>query len=322
MTPPAHDALTTNSGASRPLVAVVGPTGSGKTDLALSIAEVFDGELVGCDSLQIYRYLDIGTARTPLAERRGMPHHMMDLVDPDRIYTAGDYARDARAVLAGISGREKLPVVAGGTGFYLRALLEGLFAGPQRDEALRARLTAIEKARAGFLHRLLRRLDKPAASRIHPNDLPKLIRAIEVCLLRRRPMSAQFEDGRNRLSGYRVLKIGLAPPRAELCRRLDRRLADMFARGLIDEVRGILARGFSRNVKPMESIGYKEALAVVEGRIEPDQALAAAQLATRQYAKRQMTWFRREKDVVWLDGFGDDLAVRNAAFHLVRSFGT
>jgi len=316
-----HDALTTDSGASRPLVVVLGPTGSGKTELALAVAEVFDGELVGCDSLQIYRYLDIGTARTPPAERRGIPHHMMDVVDPDQLYTAGDYARDARAVLADISGRGKLPVVAGGTGFYLRALLEGLFAGPRRDEALRERLAAIEKDRAGFLHRLLRRLDQPTASRIHANDLPKLIRAIEVCVLRRKPMSEQFEEGRNRLSGYRVLKIGLAPPRAELSRRLDRRLAEMFARGLVDEVRGILAQGFNRDVKPLESLGYKEALAVIEGRMQPAEALAAAQLATRQYAKRQMTWFRRENDVAWLEGFGDDPAVRTAALDLVRKIG-
>jgi tRNA dimethylallyltransferase len=322
MTLSSGDALATNSGASRPLVVVLGPTGSGKTELALSVADVFDGELVGCDSLQIYRYLDIGTARTPPAERRGIPHHMMDLVDPDRIYTAGDYAREARAVLADISLRGKLPVVAGGTGFYLRALLEGLFAGPRRDEALRERLAAVEKARAGFLHRLLRRLDKPTAARIHAHDLPKLIRAIEVCLLRRRPMSEQFAEGRNRLSGYRVLKIGLVPPRAELCRRLDRRLADMFARGLIGEVRGILAHGFPRDVKPLESLGYKEALAVIEGRMQIAEALAAAQLATRQYAKRQMTWFRREKDAVWLEGFGDDPPVRSTAFDLVRSFVT
>jgi len=304
------------------LIVVLGPTGSGKTDLALSIAEVFDGELVGCDSLQIYRYFEIGTARTPPEERRGVPHHMLDLIDPDRVYTAGDYARDARAVLSDISRRGKLPVVAGGTGFYLRALLEGLFAGPQRDEALRQRLAAREKACPGSLHGLLRRLDKSTAARIHPNDSPKLIRAVEVCLLRRKPMSMQLAEGRNRLSGYRVLKIGLAPPRQELCRRLDRRLADMFARGLIDEVRGILARGFSRDVKPLESLGYKEALAVVEGRMRIEEALAAAQLATRQYAKRQMTWFRRERDVVWLEGFGADPAVQGKALSLVRNFGT
>jgi len=315
-----HQALTTNRDPSHPLAAVAGPTGSGKTELALSVAEMFDGELIGCDSLQIYRYLDIGTARTPPAERRGIPHHMMELLEPDQIYTAGDYARDARIVLAGISERGKLPVVVGGTGFYLRALLEGLFAGPRRDEALRERLASIEKRRAGFLYRLLLRLDRPSAARIHPNDSPKLMRAIEVCLLRRKPMSVQFAEGRNRLSGYRVLKIGLAPPRAELCRRLDRRLADMFAQGLIEEVRRILARGFSRDIKPLESLGYKEALAVFEGRLEIAEALAAAQLATRQYAKRQMTWFRREKDVVWLEGFGDDPAVRDAAFDLVRCF--
>jgi len=303
----------------QPLVVVLGPTGSGKTDLALSIAQLFDGELVGCDSLQIYRHFNVGTAKTPTSERRGVPHHLIDLIDPDGTFTAGDYARAGRKALNEIAGRGKLPVVAGGTGFFLRALLEGLFPGPERDEDLRERLSRRERARPGFLHRLLRRLDKPTAARIHLHDARKLIRAIEVSMLRRTPMSEQFQAGRDRLTGYRILKVGLAPPRARLHQRIDERLARMFESGLLEEVRQILAQGFPRTSKPFESLGYKEALAVVEERMTPDEALAAAQLATRQYAKRQMTWFRREKDVVWMEGFGGDSEVRENTLALVKS---
>ena len=302
----------------QPLVAILGPTGSGKTSLALDIAQLFDGELVGCDSVQIYRHFNLGTAKTPPSERRGIPHHLIDVVDPDGVFTAGEYARAGRAVLAEITSRGRLPVVVGGTGFYLRALLEGLFPGPLRDEGLRERLGRIEAQRPGFLHRLLRRLDKPAAARIHPNDSNKLTRAIEVSLLGRKPMSEQFEAGRDPLTGYRILKIGLAPQRALLNQRLDERLARMFD-GLVGEVRSILAMGYPRSAKPFESLGYKEALAVVEGRGTPEEVLAAAQLATRQYAKRQMTWFRREKDVTWFEGFGEDSGVKAKTLDLIKS---
>jgi tRNA dimethylallyltransferase len=239
-------------------------------------------------------------------------------VDPDRVFTAGEYAREGRAALSEITSRRKLPVVVGGTGFYLRALLEGLFAGPVRDEGLRERLGRIEAQRSGFLHRLLRKLDKPAAARIHPNDSNKLTRAIEVSLLGRKPMSEQFTAGRDPLTGYRILKIGLAPPRALLNQRLDERLARMFESGLIGEIRGILAMGYPTSAKPFESLGYKEGLAVVEGRMTPQEALAAAQLATRQYAKRQMTWFRREKEVTWSEGFGEDSGIKRNALDLIK----
>ena len=300
------------------VVTILGPTGSGKTDLALDIAQLFDGELVGCDSVQLYRHFNVGTAKTPPSERRGIPHHLIDAVDPDRVFTAGEYAREGRAALSEITSRRKLPVVVGGTGFYLRALLEGLFAGPVRDEGLRERLGRIEAQRSGFLHRLLRKLDKPAAARIHPNDSNKLTRAIEVSLLGRKPMSEQFTAGRDPLTGYRILKIGLAPPRALLNQRLDERLARMFESGLIGEIRGILAMGYPTSAKPFESLGYKEGLAVVEGRMTPQEALAAAQLATRQYAKRQMTWFRREKEVTWSEGFGEDSGIKRNALDLIK----
>ena len=300
------------------VVAILGPTGSGKTNLALDVAQLFDGELVGCDSVQIYRHFNLGTAKTPASERRGIPHHLIDVVDPDRLYTAGEYARAGRVALAEITSRGRLPVVVGGTGFYLRALLEGLFPGPVRDEGLRERLGRIEAHRPGFLHRLLRKLDKSAAARIHPNDANKLTRAIEISLLGRKPMSEQFQAGRNPLIGYRVLKIGLAPQRALLNQRLDERLARMFE-GLIGEVRSILAMGYPPSAKPFESLGYKETLPVVEGRMTPEEALAAAQLATRQYAKRQMTWFRREKGVTWFEGFGDDGSIKTKTLDLIKS---
>jgi tRNA dimethylallyltransferase len=200
----------------RPLVAVVGPTGSGKSDLALRLAGEFAGEIVNCDSLQVFRYFDIGTAKTPPAARRGIPHHLIDVADPDQLFTAGEYARLARGAIAAISARGRLPIVAGGTGFYLRALLDGLFAGPSRDPGLRLRLAARETRRPGSLHRLLRRFDSQAAARIHPHDVPKVTRALEVCLLTRRPVSELFREGRDPLAGYRVLKLGLEPGRDAL----------------------------------------------------------------------------------------------------------
>jgi tRNA dimethylallyltransferase len=304
----------------KPLVAIVGPTGSGKSDLALAIAAEFSGEVVNCDSLQIYRGFDIGTAKLPPAERLGIPHHLIDILHPDEIFTAGEFARRARAALKEISGREKLPVICGGTGFYLRALLDGLFAGPRRDEALRARLEARRKRRPESLHRILRRLDPPAARAIHSNDAPKLIRAIEVCLLTRRPLTELYGTGREALSGYAVLQLGLAPPRQALYQRLDERCRRMFAGGLVEEVRGILARGYPATAKPFESVGYKQAMGMLNGELTGEEALLLAQRSTRRYAKRQVTWFRADPRIEWLAGFGDAHDVRRKAIERVREF--
>jgi tRNA dimethylallyltransferase len=304
----------------RPLVAVVGPTGSGKSDLALRLAEEFAGEIVNCDSLQVFRHFDIGTAKTPPAGRRGIPHHLIDVADPDRLFTAGEYARLAREAITDISARGRLPIVAGGTGFYLRALLDGLFAGPPRDPDLRRRLGARETRRPGSLHRLLKRFDPQAAARIHPHDVPKVTRAMEVCLLTRRPVSELFREGRDPLAGYRVLKLGLQPGRDALYRRLDERCQGMFSGGLVEEVRGILAMGFAPSAKPFESHGYKQALQLFSGELNLHNAVFYAQRNTRNYAKRQLTWFRREAGLVWLEGFGDSEAVRHTASVRVRSF--
>ena len=293
-----------------PLIAILGPTGSGKTDLALCLAERFNGEIVNCDSVQIYRHFDIGTAKTPLEQRRGIPHHLIDMVEPGDVFTAGDYAALARAVLAEIAARNRVPVVAGGTGFYLRALFDGLFPGPRRDAATRTQLAARERRRPGSLHRLLLRLDPKSAARIHANDINKTIRALEVCLLARQPLSKMFEQGRDRLQGFEIVKAGLNPPREALYERLDRRFERMIDAGLLDEVRRLLQSGVSPEAKPFESLGYKQALAVVRGELSLEAAIASAQMETRRYAKRQMTWFRSERDLTWFAGFGNDPSVQ------------
>jgi tRNA dimethylallyltransferase len=302
------------------VIAILGPTGAGKSELALCLAQEFAGEVVNCDSLQIYRYFDLGTAKFPVAERRGVPHHLIDILDPDQVFTAGEYARLARGVLGEVSARGRLPVIAGGTGFYFRALIDGLFPGPSRDQALRDRLDARERRKPGSVHRLLDRFDPEAARRIHPHDLPKLMRALEVRLLTRRAATEMFRQGRDSLRGYRPLKIGLAPPRDELYERLDQRSEQMFQGGLVDEVRGILSRGFPASSKPFESHGYRQAIQFLNGELSLKEAIFYAQRNTRRYAKRQMTWFRQERDMEWFSGFGDNRQIQRAVLERTGEF--
>lgn len=277
--------------------------------MALGLAETFGGEIVNCDSIQVYRGFNIGSAKLPEAERRGIRHHLIDILDPHELFTAGDFARLAREAIAEISARGRLPILCGGTGFYLRALLDGLFEGPGRDEQLRARLAAREQRRAGSLHRLLARLDRATAARIHPNDVPKVTRALEVCLLSRRPASELFREGRDALQGYRTLKLGLFPDRDALNQRLEARARAMFEAGLVEEVRGLLAQGIPPTEKPFESLGYSQALQQIQGELSPRDAVFYTQRGTRQYAKRQLTWFRREEGMKWLRGFGNETSV-------------
>ncbi len=303
-----------------PLLAIVGPTAAGKSALALAIAEETGGEILSYDSVQIYRGFDIGSGKVPMEQRRGIPHHLLDVVDPERVFTAGDYRREALRVLTAMRERGRIPVLVGGTGLYLRSLLQGLFDGPPRSETLRARLRKMA-ARHGpwFLHRLLTRLDAASASRIHPRDEQKLIRAIEVCLLAGQPMSVMFSQGRAGLEGFRVFKLGLSPPRLQLHERINRRVEEMYRAGLLEEVRAALARPAGARLKPLdEALGYPEARAALRGDLSVEEAIRRTQAATRQYAKRQMTWFRREEGVTWFTGFGHDPEVQRQAVDWIR----
>ena len=309
-------------GAKEPLVVLLlGPTGSGKTALSLALGARFGGEVVSCDSVAVYRGMDAGSAKPTKEERASAPHHLIDLAEPDKPFTAGEYSRQARTALKEIAGRGKLPIVTGGTGLYLRALTEGLFAGPARQEDLRERLRlTAEKRGSAWLHRVLTRLDSARAAEIHANDVPKLIRAIEVCLAGRRPMSevlAREDSARDPLTGFRLLRIGLNPPRAALYERLNQRCGAMFAVGLVEETRGLLER--YGPVKALDALGYRQALAVVRGEMSEEAAIAAAQQGHRNYAKRQLTWFRREPDVRWIAGFGDEAETVRVAEELVQA---
>jgi tRNA dimethylallyltransferase len=297
-------------------ILLLGPTGSGKTALSLALAERFNGEIISCDSVAVYRGMDLGTAKPTPEERSRIPHHLIDVADPDQPFTAGEYSRRARAALREIADRGKLPIVTGGTGLYLRALTEGLFAGPARHEDLRKRLRrSAQRHGSAWLHHLLTRLDPASAGRIHANDTPKLIRAIEVCLATRQPMSRVL--GRDPLIGFRLLRIGLSPPRADLYDRLNQRCAEMFDHGLIQETRALLA--CYGPIKALDSLGYRQALSILLKGISEKVAIAEAQQGHRNYAKRQLTWFRREPGVHWIEAFGNGPDAQRIAADLVRA---
>lgn len=299
------------------LVVLVGPTASGKSALALKLALEFGGEIISCDSVAVYRELEIGTAKPSLKDREAIPHSLLDVVGPEEPYTAGDYSRDARVALRKIHARGRLPIVVGGTGLYLRAMLDGLFPGPQRCEGLRERLRANEERRgSGYLHRLLRRIDSTSADSIHANDLPKIIRAIEVYLAARQPLSEAWKQGRDALSGFRILRIGLDPPRKLLYERINSRAATMFNRGLVEETRSLVAR-FGPDCRPLQSLGYKQAGALLRGEMTLEQALDRTAQGHRNYAKRQMSWFRSDHHIHWLRDFGDKPETAREASGLV-----
>jgi len=299
------------------LIAIAGPTGSGKTALSLALAERFQGEIVSCDSVAVYRDMEIGTAKPTPEERARIPHHVIDILPPDQFCTAGDYSRRARQAVAEIAARGHLPIVTGGTGLYLRALLEGLFAGPQRSEEMRERLRrSATRHGPSWLHRLLRRLDPSAAERIHANDQPKLIRAIEVCLAARQPLTEAWQSGRDPLQGFRILRLGLDPPRPLLYQRLDARARAIFAAGLVEETRALLQK-YGEEPRAFDSLGYRQARAVLRGEMSEEEAIAATAQGHRNYAKRQLTWFRREPEMHWMQGFGDQPEIMQETEKLV-----
>ena len=307
MTGPSSSSADSSSNNPARLIVILGPTASGKSALAIALAEKLNGEILVCDSTQVYRHFDIGTAKVPLADQRGIPHHLVDLVEPHEIFTAGDYQRRANEALEDLRRRGKIPILAAGTGLYLRALLHGLSEAPQRSEELRDRLREIVQRRTPeHLHRLLHRLDPAAASRIAPRDTQKIIRAVEMRLLAGKRVDEIHGAGRHGLQGYAITKIGLNPPRDSLYTRINSRTTQMIENGCIEEMRNLIARGVPRDAKPFQFIGYSDLLQHIEGNLSRENAIEKIQQATRNFAKRQLTWFRREPDVTWLAAFGDD----------------
>jgi tRNA dimethylallyltransferase len=301
-----------------PLIVVSGPTGSGKSTLALRICEEFSGEIVNCDSLQLYRGFHVGTAKTPQAERRGIPHHLLDVLDPANGYSAGEYARIARSTIQEISSRGRLPVVVGGTGFYLRALLNGLPGLPESDSATRARLMNREQKRVGSMRRILTRLDPAAAARVHPSDTQRLMRAVEIRLLSGQVSPPAVET--KPFTVHRILKLGLDPERAALYTLLDARTRQMFESGLVQEVEALLKNGCTGEEKPFESLGYRQALEYLRSEISLERAIYLTQMETRHYAKRQWTWFRRDPEIQWLSGFGNAPPIIEQCLQMLRRF--
>lgn len=302
-----------------PLVVIVGATASGKSSLALHLAEQFNGEIVSCDSVAVYREMEIGTAKPSFEDRARVPHHMIDVVSPDEACTAGDYSRGAREAIAGITERGKLPIVAGGTGLYLRALIDGLFPAPPRQPELRAELRReAEEHGPERLHARLAKLDPAAAKAIHANDVSKVVRAIEVSLAAAQPMTEIWQQGRDALTGYRIVRLGLDPGRERLYERINQRAAEMFERGLVEETERLVER-YGYECRALGSLGYAEAVAVLRGEMTHDEAVAKAQQGHRNYAKRQGTWFRKDQAIRWLQGAGGDDEVTKASVKLVAA---
>jgi tRNA dimethylallyltransferase len=306
------------------VVAVVGPTASGKSELGIALALRLGGEIVNCDSVQVYQGIQIATAKVPLEERRGVPHHLIDLVSPLVNFTAADWSRAAIEKIEEIEGRGHPALLVGGTGFYLRALRRPFFESPATDEDLRARLTRIRKRRGPeHLHRILQRFDAAEAARLSPRDWPRVHRAIEFCLQTGEPISRQRPLRPEPPSlAARLLIIALSPPRGQLYQRINQRAEQHFANGLVEEVRRLLDEGVSPNSNALGAHGYRRVVEFLRGQRDIDSAIEQTKLDVRHYAKRQLSWFRHEPGVQWLEGFGDDAAVSERAFALVQGWNS
>jgi len=297
-----------------PVVAIVGPTASGKSSLGIEVALQLNGEIINCDSVQVYKEIQIATAKVPLEERKGVPHHLIDFVSPEINYTAGEWAREATNKIEEIEARGRVPLLIGGTGFYLRALRQPFFPSPPTDESLRQRLNRLrEKRGPEHLHRVLNRVDPEAAAQLYPRDWPRVQRAIEVyfqtgqSIVDQRPTRPEPHESSRRL---RILALN--PPRAELYKRINDRTEEHFRAGLVEEVRDLLDRSFSPASNALGAHGYRRVVEYLQGQRDLESAIEQTKLDVRHYAKRQLTWFRHEADVEWFDGFGEENTVLSA----------
>ena len=303
----------------RPILAILGPTASGKSTLALDLAERGRGEIVSCDSTAVYRGLDIGTDKVPVNQRRGRPHHLIDVADPTEHYTAARYAQEAAAVIREIQHRGGWPIIVGGTGFYYRALTRGLFPGPGRNEALRQRLERLADVKGvEFLHRMVRRVDARSARRIQPRDRMRLVRALEVYFVTGRPLTEHFSSTVSPLEGLEVFAVALRPPMAEIARRVTARVEDQFARGIVDEVKALLARGLPEDAHPFGGLVYRQVLEFLHGVRDEAETRALIVRENLRYARRQLIWFRKEPNLRWFQGAGEQPDTRAAVEQALR----
>ncbi len=299
----------------------MGPTATGKSELAAVLARHWHGEIINCDSMQVYRGMDIGTAKVSPELRREIPHHLLDIVPVNVFFSAGRFQEMARNTLDDIRRRGALPILAGGTGFYLRTLIHGIFKGPGRDERFRQRLGCIMSRRGTApLYRILSRVDPESARRISPADYQRIARALEVLTLSGQPMSSHFGESEQPLEGFTPRLYRLNLPRLELYNRINQRVERMVENGLVEEVRGLLEQGYRPEDKGLEAIGYREVIEFLRDEISLEGAITRIQTATRRFAKRQLTWFRKEKNLIWVDGAGDDPAIQTRVLADVRSF--
>jgi len=300
------------------LLAIVGPTATGKSALAIAMAERAGGEVVSCDSTAVYRGFDIGTDKVPLAEQRGIPHHMVDVVDPTEEYSAARYAREAAAAVRAITARGRLPILAGGTGFYYRALTRGLFEGPSRDEPLRRRLERVAAVRGPErLHGWLAQVDPPSAARIAAPDVKRVVRALEVWILTGRPLTEHFAETASPLPDYDVIAVALQIPPEQTAERVARRVHAQFAQGLLDEMRGLLARGIPETALPFTGLVYRQALEHLHGVRDEAATRELIILENRKYSRRQLIWFRKEPNLRWFHASGERRETQDAVAQLI-----